>query len=293
VSVHGEARGRLYILLAAVTWSTAGVLQRSLSVDTATQVAGRAFFALLALAAFIGVSNGRNVVAACRALGRAGVAFAVCLAVASGCFIVALNRTSVANVLFMQAAAPIAAALLGRIALHERVTPRGWACMGVALAGVAIMVGGPGGGSLDGFAISLVMTFGFAASIVIARSRRDVSMAPATCLAQLLVLAVALPFSSPGAVDAHDLVLLIALGVGQMGLGLVFLTLGARLVPAAEVALICLLEVVLGPLWVWLADGETPARATVIGGLVVVAAVAVQAIGRVDLALVRARRGEA
>jgi len=69
------------------------------------------------------------------------------------------------------------------------------------------------------------------------------------------------------------------LGVGQIGLGLVFLTIGARLIPAAQVALITLLEVVLGPLWVWLAIDERPSTATLVGGAVVVAAVIIQARG--------------
>src|SRR6185437_2708779 len=94
---------------------------------------------------------------------------------------------------------------------------------------------------------------------------------------QLGIVVVVAPFSHPGTVGAHDLSYLIGLGVGQIGLGLVFLALGARLIPAAEVALISLLEVVLGPLWVWLADGERPAMATLAGGAVVVVAVAIQA----------------
>ena len=104
-------------------------------------------------------------------------------------------------------------------------------------------------------------------------------MAPATCLSQLIVLVVAAPFAHPGEADARDLALLVALGVGQIGLGLVFLTIGGRLIPAAEVALITLLEIVLGPLWVWIALGEQPSAATLAGGAVVLAAVAIQARG--------------
>jgi drug/metabolite transporter (DMT)-like permease len=72
---------------------------------------------------------------------------------------------------------------------------------------------------------------------------------------------------------------LAALGFGQIGLGLAFLTVGTRLIPAAQVALITLLEVVLGPLWVWLAIDEKPTTATLIGGAVVVVAVVIQAVG--------------
>jgi drug/metabolite transporter (DMT)-like permease len=190
----------------------------------------------------------------------------------------------------MQAASPIVAALLARVVLGEAVAARTWVAMALAVVGVGVMVGGPGSGFSAGIAISFLMVFGFAGAIVLARRRSDISMAPATCLAQLLVFVVAAPFADFAQADRHDVALLAALGVGQIGLGLVFLTLGARLIPAAEVALISLLEVVLGPLWVWIALSERPAPATIVGGIVVVAAVAVQAGGeRLDRVRVRRR----
>jgi drug/metabolite transporter (DMT)-like permease len=268
-------RGQVYVALAALAWSTAGVMQRQLSVDTATQVAGRAFFAAMALLAYVAVAERGRVVGAFRSGGRAGMGFAVCLAVASGAFIIALNHTSVAHVLLFQAMAPILAALLARVVLGEPITARTGMAMVVALAGVGIMIGGPGGGDALGDGLSLLMSLAFAGVIVIARHRRDVSMAPATCAAQLLVLAASLPFAHPGAIGDGDLTTLVLLGAGQIGLGLVFLTIGARLIPAAQVALISLLEVVLGPLWVWMALGERPDGATLAGGAVVIAAVVI------------------
>jgi drug/metabolite transporter (DMT)-like permease len=272
-------RGQTYIALAALAWSTAGLLQRELGVGTATQVAARAFFATLALLAFVALHGGRGVVRPFRSMGRAELAVAVCTAGASGTFIVALNHTTVANVLFMQAVAPLAAALIAWLALHESVTRTTAVAMVVALGGVAVMVGGPGASPGLGIALSVVMTLSFALGVVITRHRRDISMAPAICLSQVLVLVVAAPFSHPGSLGARDVVLVVLLGVGQMGLGLAFFTVGARLLPAAEVALITLLEVVLGPVWVWIALSERPATATLIGGVVVVAAVALQAGG--------------
>jgi drug/metabolite transporter (DMT)-like permease len=272
-------RGQIYIALAALAWSSAGVLQRDLSVDTATQVAGRALFAALALLAFVAALERGGVVNAFASMRRAGLATAACFAIASGTFIVALNHTTVANVLFMQAAAPIAAAVIAWAALREPVSRRTGVAMLVALGGVGLMVGGPGGIHGLGLALSIVMTFAFAVGVVITRHRRDISMAPAICLSQLIVLATFAPFSHPGAVGSHDLAVMAALGVGQIGLGLAFLTIGARLIPAAEVALITLLEIVFGPVWVWLAFSERPSTTTLVGGAIVVAAVALQARG--------------
>jgi drug/metabolite transporter (DMT)-like permease len=271
-------RGRLYVALAAVAWSTAGLLQRKLTVDVGTQLAGRALFAVLGLLVFVAVAERGRVVRAFRAIGRGGIAVTVLMAVSSGAFIAALNYTSVANVLFMQALAPVLAAVLGTF-VGEPVARRTWVAMAVAIAGVGLMVGGPSHPSAVGLSLSLLMSISFAGTIVVTRHQREVSMAPATCLSQALVFVFAAPFASTGSVGGRDLVLLAGLGIGQIGLGLIFLTIGARLIPAAEVALITLLEIVLGPLWVWIALSEQPSATTLAGGAIVLAAVVIQAVG--------------
>jgi drug/metabolite transporter (DMT)-like permease len=179
----------------------------------------------------------------------------------------------------MQAAAPMMAALLGWAVLSERVDRRTWAALALAGAGVALMVAGSFDAGAAAVGLPFVMSASFAAVIVIARHRREVSMMPATCASQVLVVVACLPFVAPGSASGNDWAILAALGVGQMGLGLAFLTIGARLIPPAQVAVISLLEIVLGPLWVWLAYDERPSAATIAGGLVVVAAVVVQAWG--------------
>ena len=117
-------RGQTYVALAAIAWSTAGVLQRQLTLDTSTQVFGRAAFAGAALLAYVAVVDRGRVLQAFRSVGLAGVAVALCVATASGSFIAALNHTSVARVLFIMAVAPVMAALLARVTLGEPITRR-------------------------------------------------------------------------------------------------------------------------------------------------------------------------
>jgi drug/metabolite transporter (DMT)-like permease len=271
-------RGRLYVALAAVAWSTAGLLQRKLTVGIGTQLAGRALFAVLGLLVFVAFAERGHVVGAFRAIGRGGLLVTALLAVSSGSFILALNYTSVANVLFMQALAPVLAAVFGTF-VGEPVARRTWLAMAVAIVGVGLMVGGPSHPSAAGLSLSLLMSVSFAGTIVVTRHLREVSMAPATCLSQALVFLFAAPFASTRSVGGRDLALLAGLGIGQIGLGLIFLTIGARLIPAAEVALITLLEIVLGPLWVWIALSERPSTTTLAGGAIVLAAVVIQAVG--------------
>jgi drug/metabolite transporter (DMT)-like permease len=269
-------RGEILVALAAVAWSTAGVLQRELDADVLTQVAVRAFFAMLALLVFVAVAERGRIVKAFRQAGKAGLGFAFCLAVASSTFIAALEYTTVANVLFLQAASPMLAAALAWFFLGERVARREALAMILALVGAAVMIAGPRGSDLTGIGLALVMTLAFSVALVIARHRRDVSMAPGACLAQVVVFVVTIWFADFGRLDGHDVGVLFLLGAFQMGLGLALLTAGARHLPAAEVALITLLEVVLGPLWVWIALTEIPAATTLAGGAIILAAVMIQ-----------------
>jgi drug/metabolite transporter (DMT)-like permease len=274
----------MYAVVAALAWSTAGPFQRELSSGELTQIGGRAFFGAAALLVYLAAIERRGLVQAFRSIGTAGSAVAGCIAVASAAFVVALNHTTVAQVLLFHALCPIIAALLGTVFLAERIGGRTWLAMGAALAGVALMVGGGGDASLLGSGAPAVMTLAFAGAIVIARRHRTVSMAPAIFLAQVLLLLLILGVAVTSAVPIEmptqsDTVWLALWGVLQVVIGFGAFTVAAQLLPAAEMALITLLEVVLGPVWVWLSKSERPGTASLIGGTIILAAVAYQALG--------------
>jgi drug/metabolite transporter (DMT)-like permease len=250
-------RGQLLCAVAAIVWSSAGPVQRAVDATSATQVAVRAGVAALALFVYLVARRGRGTRAAVRSVGRSGLVVAVSLAVVSSAFLFALAHTSVAHVLLFQASSPFLAALLAWLVMRERIPPRTWLAMGAALAGVAIMVGGSiGSGGLWGDALCVVMSGGFAIVIVITRRHREISMTPATALGMAIAFAAMAPFSH----------------------GLILFTAGARLIPAAQAGLITLIEVVLGPLWVWLIYREEPDALTIAGGSVIVAAVLLHAL---------------
>jgi len=221
------------------------------------------------------VDRGR-VAEAFRSIGLAGLGVAACAAVSSAGFISALNYEGVARVLFILALAPMLSALLARVVLHEPITRRTVLAMAVALVGIGLMLGSPGEASLKGDLLAFATACAYAVMVVITRRRHDISMAPATCLSQVLLVVVFLPFADVGSIGGGDIGWLAALGIGQIGLGFALLTVGARLIPAAQVALITLLETVLGPLWVWLALDEQPATLTLVGGVIVIGAIVFQ-----------------
>ncbi len=273
----------MLVTFAAIAWSVAGVLQRGMRIGIATQLSGRALVAFIALSIVVAVEAHRaetRLVAFVRAIGWMGIAFAFCLAGASACFIFALNRTTVANVLFIQALSPIIALVLARIFLAERVSQRAALATCIALVGVGVMVGGPQDGAVTGLIAAIGVAVLFAISIVFTRTAREISMSPASALSQLIIFLSALPFADYSTIARPDLIRLLALGVFQMGLGQLCFVTGARMVATSETALITLLEIVLGPLWVWLFYREVPANATLIGGAVVLVAVVYQATER-------------
>lgn len=272
-SLSERRRGEVYAALSALAWSSAGILQRQLSVGAATQIAGRGSFAFLALGVFV-VSFQRG---EARTSVRRDVLFvAACMAVANASFMLSLNHTSVAHVLFFQALSPLVAALLGAKLIGERPGLLTSIAMLIAIGGVVVMVGGPGGGSELGNGLALLTAIAFAVVLVVARRHRGVSMPTAICLSQLLVVIVFAPFASLGSVPLPQVGWLALLGAGQVTLGTLFFALAARHVPAAEMALIFLLEVVLGPLWAWIGVSEQPSAATLIGGGIVLIAVVLQ-----------------
>ncbi len=278
-SAQLRRRGQLYIVVAAVAWSIAGVMQRGLTVDTPTQAAGRAFFAFVALSGvcvFEARRTNQRLSAFVRAIGWAGVAMAVCLAGASGSFIIALNNASVASVLFLQTLSPFVAIVFSQLLFGERAPRRTWIAMAIAVVGVGVMVGGPRIGSTFGLLFALLMSFLFGLSIVLTRYARSVSMAPGSALSQLIVFVVAVPFAGISSITGGDLTRLVILGVFQMGLGQLCFVMGARLIDAGETGLITLLEVLLGPLWVWMFYRENPGPGTLLGGVILIGAVVYQ-----------------
>jgi drug/metabolite transporter (DMT)-like permease len=285
-------RGQLLVAAAAIAWSTAGPVQRAVDATPVTQVAIRAGVAAVALFLYLGQRKGRGTLAAFADVGRAGLVVAVALAIVSSAFILALAHTSVAHVLLFQAIAPFIAALLAWLFMQEPVGASTWAAMAAALAGVAIMVGGSlGSGSWRGDALCVLMSSGFALVIVITRRHLEISMTPATALGMTIAFVATAPFSHFGGISPGDFALLAALGAGQMALGLILFTAGARLIPAAQAGLITLLEVVLGPLWVWLIYREDPDALTLLGGAVIITAVLLHAAAELRPQSLAARSG--
>jgi drug/metabolite transporter (DMT)-like permease len=274
--------GALLVACAAVCWSSGGLIVRLVGTSPWTTSLWRSVFASLFLAALLSVVRGRNIVAQWREGGRPVLLVAACMAAASTCFIFSLAYTSVANTLILMSTGPYVAGLLGWIWLGERVALRTWVTMSIALAGTVVMVSnsyahGTGFGDL----LAILMAVSFAVATVLVRRHPEIQMTSAAALSTALTGLIALPLADPFAISTRDFGLLAFFGVGQFGAGFLLFMTGARLLPAAETALIGMLETVLGPLWVWLILSERPSGASLAGGALILAALVANTV--VDL----------
>jgi drug/metabolite transporter (DMT)-like permease len=199
-------------------------------------------------------------------VGLPGLAVAVLSALATVCYLSALRLTTVAEVMAINATSPFISGALAWLILGERERWSAIVASGVALAGVAIMVGPDAiAGQFAGAALAFAMTFSLALMIVLIRVKKSVSMLPASCLSAFLSAAIAWPMASGTIPTGATMLYLVLFGVVQFGLGLILLTLGVRLITALRSSLLSRLQTVLGPIWVWLAFGEIPAATTLVG----------------------------
>jgi len=272
-------RGAALALMVAapVLWSSAGVVTRHLErAEPIEQVLWRSFFAFAFVAGYLSLSK-RNPLKAARAAGLPGLFSGVLWAVMFTAFIIALSLTTTANALVVMSIAPLLTVVCARIVLTDPIPLRTWLAALAAMAGIAVMFGSSVDNAkhIGGMLVALVIPVASALNVVALRKHSaSVDLIPAVMLGGALSALVALPMALPISASGRDLALLAFLGVVQLGLPCMFLVMASRALLAPEIALLGLLEVVLGPLWAWLGAGETPAASTLTGGALVLVALA-------------------
>ncbi|MCR9220859.1 MAG: DMT family transporter [Alphaproteobacteria bacterium] len=272
--------GLLYAALAALCASSAGLLLRHVeAADGWTLLFYRSLGFAGVVLLFTLVQHRRGVLRAFVAIGRTGLLAAVCLGGAFIAFIFSMLHTTVANAVALLSVAPMVAGLIGWLLLRERPHALSWTAMALAAAGVALTVReglalGGGAGILFGAAACL----GFAGAVVALRAGRDRDMMPAIVLSGAVAFAICLPAVDTVVIGRNDLMIALLLGSVQIGGQYILITLAARRIPASDIALMMILEVLLAPLWVWIFAGEAIAALTLAGGGVILIALALNAV---------------
>jgi drug/metabolite transporter (DMT)-like permease len=260
---------------AGLCWSTGGILIRNVAIpDSWEIVLWRSVFMVLFLFAVLVFWHRGNVFPKIAAVGFQGALCGLFLASTFFFFILSVTRNTVANTLVLMSTGPFFVALFGKIFLTERIPPRTWLAIAVALAGITLMFseGLDQGQSLGNF-LALGVPMAFSLNIIILRrAKAHVDMVPSVMLAGIFSIVIALPLAWPLTPTLADLSVLALMGCLQLGTGCVLMTIATRDLSAGEVGLLALLETVLGPVWVWLGVGERPTDIALIGGVIVIGA---------------------
>jgi drug/metabolite transporter (DMT)-like permease len=267
------------MVIAPVLWSTAGVVTRHVEKAAAYEQAfWRSLFCFGVVA--VALIFKKQKAALSPPILLSGALWAVMFTT----FVLALSLTSTANTLVVMSLSPLLTALLAWLVLREAVALRTWIAAGASAAGIAWMAASAGEAGLSdsrdiaGMLVALSVPIASAVNLVTLRAASArggrVDLMPAVMLGGLFSALVALPFALPLQASARDLGLLAFLGVFQLALPCSLLVIASRVLPPPEIALLALLEVVLGVLWTWLFAGETPGGATLLGGGIVLLALA-------------------
>ena len=280
----GARQGMILVFMAGILWSTIGLGVRLIDDAQAWQVL---FVRSLSFAAFLGIiiyiMRKQNPFRLAIKTGWLGVVGGLAIVAAYAGGIYSVQVISVGNAMLLFASAPFMAAILGRVLLQEKVRSATWVAIMVAILGILVMVGDKiGGTAIYGNLAAIGSAFGFAVFTITLRKGKGNDMMPVVFLSGLfgivIMAVICLALGLPLVLSSHDSSIALSMGVFQVGAGLVLYTLGSRAVSAADLTLLSLAEVVLGPFWVWLFLGETLTNNTMIGGAILLGAIAGNAI---------------
>lgn len=274
-----QSRGMLLVFFAGVLWSTVGLGIRLIEEAQVWQILIYRSTALsLLLYCVIRSRTGRSPFAMARRAGWTGLVGALALVAAYTGGIYAIQVTSVANAMLLFASAPFMTALLGLLILREPVRWQTCIAIVVAMAGITVMVWDKSGAAVwSGNLAALGSALGFAVFTITLRASRAGETMPIVFLSGLIgipiMAMICLAADLPLLISPRDTGISLAMGMFQVGAGLVLYTLGSRSVSAVDLTLLSLAEVVLAPVWVWIVIGEVPTSFTLLGGSILLLAI--------------------
>ena len=267
--------GYILLLFGGFCLSWGGFIIRSFEEASIWQILFlRSFFFLLALIAFLFVTYKKNTFNIIKESGLPGLLGGFVLSFSFVAFVVAMSNTTVANVVFIISTQTMFLAIFGYFYLKEKVSLIGLISILLAMSGIIIMVGDSiSGGSLFGNIVALAIPINFAILVMIIRKNTKVDMVPAIFYSGLFSLIYGFFLAESFEFTKHDLWMGFFLGVPQLAVSFICITIGSRTVESATVGLLMLMETLCAPLWVWLFLNEIPPISVFIGGAVIISAI--------------------
>ena len=267
--------GYILLLFGGFCLSWGGFIVRSFQEANVWQILFlRSFFFIIALSLFLTLTYKNRVIKIIKDSGVPGILGGFVMSFSFVAFIIAMNNTTVANVVFIISTQTMFLAIFGFFYLKEKVSLIGSSSIFLAMSGILIMVGDSiSTGSLFGNLVALVIPINFAIYVMIIRKNSNLDMVPAMLYSGIFSLIYGAILSKSFEFTSHDLFMGFLLGVPQLALGFICITIGSRTTASATVGLLMLMETLCGPLWVWLFLSEIPPISVFIGGAVIISAI--------------------
>ena len=274
--------GPILIFLGACCLSFGGLIVKSFEGATLWQILfWRSIFFSTVVLIFLLITHKKNIFNSFYKSGFPGLIGGLILSLGYCGYVFAMYNTTVANTNFIIQTQTIFLAIFGYIFLKEKISKLTLFSIILAFIGIMLMVGNSlSPGQTSGNIAAFIMPISFATLILIVRKFPDIDMIPMQFVAGIGAIIVGYLFSTKIIISSHDIFLGFLAGFFQVGLGFIFITIGARSTPSALVGIIMLTEAVLGPLWAWLFANENPPSVVLFGGVIIISAVFLQLFNR-------------
>ena len=272
--------GPLLILTGGFCLSWGGLILRTFESASIWQILFyRSIFFLWVLIAFILLTYRKKTFKKIKEAGVPGLIGGVFLSTNFVAYMYSMMETTVANVVFIISTQTVFLPIVAYIFLKEKISPRGYVAIMLAMIGVILMIGDSlGTGSLKGNLAALTIPINFSVLVLIIRKYPKVDMIPAVFYAGILSCLYGLFLLENFAISTKDIWLAFLLGVPQLAFGFIFITIGSRTTPAVMVGLLMLMESIFAPIWVWLFYNEIPPISVLIGGIIILSAVVMKSL---------------
>ena len=267
--------GYILLLFGGFCLSWGGFIVRSFQEANVWQILFlRSLFFIIALILFLSLTYKNKVLKVIKDSGAPGVLGGFVMSFSFVAFIIAMNNTTVANVVFIISTQTMFLALFGFIYLKEKVSLIGSLSIFLAMSGILVMVGDSvSSGSLFGNLVALAIPINFAVLVMIIRKYKNLDMVPAIFYSGIFSCLYGIILSESFSFTFNDIFMGFLLGVPQLALGFICITIGSRTTPSATIGLLMLSETLFAPIWVWIFLGEIPPLSVFIGGLVIILAI--------------------
>ena len=278
MSLISKLPGPLLVFLGAFCLSFGGLIVKSFEGATLWQILfWRQLFFVLLVIIFLLFTYKKKIFFALYQSGLPGFIGGIILGLGFSAYVFAMYNTTVANANFIIQTQAIFLAIFGYLFLKEKISKLTLASIILAISGILLMVGSSlSPGQLSGNLVAFIMPSSFAVLIIIVRKYPNVDMIPLQLFAGIVAMLIGYFASTKINISTHDLFLAFIAGFFQVGLGFIFITIGAKKTLSAIVGILMMTEAVFGPFWAWLFLDESPEFFALIGGSIILFAVFIQ-----------------